>query len=456
MPIDIRRRKLQLSLKVMIIGMLIGLAWAGIQDWGLGRGYPYNTILCSPAVRFSDYVNLLRACAMSSPYREPFAIYFPGTYLFVHPLSRIDLTDGYMAVVTVILSMGILLLDYALRSMYALWSSRCVAAVALVLFSYSTWICFDRGNIEILMGLLAAITLFLWSRRRFVSATFVLGFAVCIKFYPILLFAVFIRRNYFRYLLFIPFLFLMVSLIGALVFSGSLLENFALWKKNFAFFQFYYLIQDGGLAGSASVWNLVKASFLTIDQLVWHLNPVSLSADIARLLAAYKIGFIALTAFLVYLVTFVETQFFRRVLLLLLLVTTSSPNGGDYKLVYINLALVLFILIPTRRKHDLWVAALLAFILVPKKEFFLTYLGVTDTGFRDVDIGVLVNPLCILMAGYLLILDCWRERIPHWSQKRIRVIFSPLRQFLRFRRSGETDISKAIARGQKKLAGRAF
>jgi hypothetical protein len=438
MPNDIRQKKLRVSLWIMALGMLLGLIWAGCQGWALGRGYPANTILSNPEYRFTDYLNFLRACAMSSPYREPYAIYFPGAYLCFRPVTWIDLADSYVAFVASILTVGILMLDAILREFLKKGFFRSLVALALVFLSYPIWICIDRGNIEMLLGLLVAVALVLLSQRRYALATIVLSLTICMKLYTILLLALFFRRAHYKYIVGAMILFGSVSLIALSTFSGSLRENYAAWRHNFTFYNQQYLIFNDGIAGSASVWNLLKATFLTFYQLTSTPNWGHLLAYITLLLSLYKVGFLLVTAFVVYTVTLVERQFFRRAVLLLLLITTAAPNGGDYKLVYIDLALVVFILIPSCRIHDLRIAGLLAFVLIPKKELFLGFLGPSDTHFLDVDIGVLLNPLCILIAGALLIHDCWRERVPQWGRKRALVLLSPLRNLILFGRSRRT------------------
>jgi len=101
----------------------------------------------------------------------------------------------------------------------------------------------------------------------------------------------------------------------------------------------------------------------------------------------------------------IEREFFRRVILVLLLNSMIVPSGGEYRLIYMNMALIILILLPRRRRHDLWATALLALVVIPKREIFLTALGMSDSGFYDIPLSILIDVPCMLTAMALLIKD---------------------------------------------------
>ena len=426
---DFRREKLRLSLGILAVGMLLGLGWAAWQGWGLGRTYPYNTILCYPKISYSDFTVHFLFSSLPSPYDDIYAIYLPGAYVFFRLLQSAGLAAALVGFVAIVYFAGTALQDFLLRPVVRKPILGGFVAVLLTLLSYPLLLCLDRGNIEVMMVVLIGAALALLERRYFAWAAFLICITVVMKLYPAVLLLLFLRKRHLDQIGWSILACGVVTVLCVFSFAHSLLENLALWRGNYAFYDHRYLIENDGLAGSASPWNLAKVVFLTVCGLGLGMKQAAVAAQIPLLLAGYKVVYLGLLAGAVFFVTFIEREFFRRALLLLLVVTTSAPNGGDYKLGFVHAALLLLILISTRRPHDFLATGLLALILIPKKELFLTYLGNTDTGFPDVNIGVLLNPLCLIAVTALLVHDGWRRRIPGWGARRFEGLVSPLRKW---------------------------
>jgi hypothetical protein len=78
-PSDFRRRKLAVILWIMGGGMLLALAWQSFQRFILGNGYPYNTFLFLPNIRFGDFSDTLFTARLPNPYFVPEMIEAPET-----------------------------------------------------------------------------------------------------------------------------------------------------------------------------------------------------------------------------------------------------------------------------------------------------------------------------------------------------------------------------------------
>jgi hypothetical protein len=425
---DTRLRKLRLALWIMGLGTLIALIWHGWQGWGLGRSYPYNTYLSIPQYRFSDFTDHLRASQQVCPYEgHVIGLYFPATYVLLRIFAI--LPDRLALAVFLCGSLlGLLILQVrAFREMLPGTGARMLAVLGLTFGSYAVTLCLDRGNIELSMALLVGGALMLCHRQRFGLAATLIGVTICLKLYTALLLVVFLRRHHLRHIVLPLVAFAVISYASLLTFYYPVAHSYALWQDNFRLYNQFYILFNFGLGGSSSPWNLCKIALLALDHWNWlhlHLDynrdPRAFAAAIYIRSAYYKsvlmVGLIGVVA----LVTFVEREFFRRLLLLLLLTPFASQSGADYRLLYFDIALVLLILLPGVRRHDFRVTALLALLLVPKKEFFLAFLGPTDTTFNDVSIGVLINPILALLAIALLMADAWVRRVPGWGMLRFR------------------------------------
>jgi hypothetical protein len=431
---DFRLRKLRVALWIMGLGTLVAILWHGWQGWGLGRDYPQNTYLYVHQSHFTDFTGVVEQSAFRCPYAHEFTFYFPATYVMFQPFVWLGERPSLWLYLLGTLLGTILIQRYILQSIITDPVRRIATALLLTGCSYAIVFSFDRANLELAMALLVGVALLLCRRHHFGWAVFLISITVCLKLYTILLLALFIRRRHFRYLVLPAIGCLVVSVLSLLTFSRPIGECLTLWRHNLASYHFLYMVADRGLAGSASPWNLVKIVFLTAHHLGWidlHLHPLSNGdhySDFFAALSPYYNGlFLGLLTPLVLCVTLIEREFFRRAVLLLLTISICAQAGADYKLLWVHVALLLLITLSTRRRLDWAAVILLASVLVPKKEIFLTYLGQTDTTYNDVSLGVVLNPLLILIAMVLLLRDSWQARSPGWATQRF---LSMWRQFI--------------------------
>ena len=428
---DFRQQKLWLALKIMGTGMILALIWHGIQGWVLGRSYPYNTFLYIPSERFSDFTYPVVYTTLPTPYLSRYADYFPLTYLilrfFIHLNARMVVLGFVLS-----FSFGIfLVLSKALRPVIDNGPKRLAAAAALMAFSYPFLFCLDRGNLEIILVLFVSLALLLFKDRRWHTGMASLLPAVCIKFYPILLMTLFIRPRHLLKLVGMVVAFFGIGILCVMTFTGTLLDNWQLWQNNLAFYHSAYVVGNGGLAGSASIWNTLKILVFTYLSFVpTEITIADLPGLIEQLYRTYVVLDLAWIGFIVAYTLLVEREFYRRAILFLLIASMAAPSGGDYKLLFAQIALVVFILLPTRRPRDLTILCCLAFVMVPKREVLLTYLGRTDSGAADISVAVLINPLLMVVAMVLLMMDGFQPGVWRHIGLRFRRLFHIFIRFL--------------------------
>jgi hypothetical protein len=438
---DHRWRKLRLALWILGLGTLVAVIWAGWQGWGLGRGYPANTYLYVHQSHFTDFTGVVEQSAFRCPYAHEFAFYFPATYVLFQPFVWLGERPSLLLYLFTVLLGTVLLQRHVLRPVVTGPAKLTCVVLLLTICSYAVVFSFDRANIELGMALLVGGALVLCRRLHFGWAVFLISITVCLKLYTILLLVLFIRRRHLRYLVLPACGCLVASLLSLLTFSRPPAICLALWRHNLTVYHFLYMVANRGLSGSASPWNLVKIVFLTADHfrlLDLHLHPLpngdhySLSFD--TLSKSYNGLFLVLLVALVFFVTFLEREFFRRAVLLLLFISICAQAGADYKLLWVQVALLLQIVLTTRRRFDRVAVGLMALVLVPKKEVLLTYLGQTDTTYNDVSIGVVLNPLLIMAVMVLLLADGWSRRLPGWGARRLEGMLHEMRDLTPWRR----------------------
>jgi len=425
-PPNFSSHKLRIALLIMAAGLLASIAFHLYQGYGLGRGYPYNTFLFRPEARFTDFYDVLTSTRNWDPY-STWSLYFPFTYVIFRPVE--------------LMPWGVALAAFFLTSLGGLWRwltsllqptlasrSRAALAGALLLgLAYPVLFCLDRGNIE--LGLFLLVAGFLtcaWRRRYWTSIAFLVP-AMCIKLYPAVLLALFLRRGRFKYAAVAGAACAVITFICLTTFQHSWREDLALWQRQLALFRHRYLILNGSMAGSANLWNPVKlVLFNTVDLATeGEENVIAVRTLIARVehaLPLYSLSMAILALLVTFHVSVVEREYWRKVVLLLLFMVMAPPGGADYKMVYLVGVLAAMIALPTRRRADLTIVALLAIVLIPKKFVFSPNI-VSDSLAADVSLAVLLNPTLMLAAVALLCRDGWahstaRGRALRWKLTR--------------------------------------
>ncbi len=410
----------------MGIGMLVALIWHGWQGWYLGKGYPYNTFLCEPAVRFWDFtLGILGFAQVSSPYGTIYSPYLPATYLAFRPFTWINSAEALFLFLSLTCVALMIAMFAALQPAFPDKWWRPVCGAAFLLLSYPVWFVIDRANIELLLAVLVAFALLCFRRRRFYLGLGCLFPAVCFKLYPLLLTVLLVRPRHLIKLFILPLWFLAVTIVCLASFAHDFKTDLGLLNQSLSLYNESYIIHNDGLAGSASPWNTLKGFLVACD------GPLTLEFR-RHLYHLYAWGAGSVLLLAIAFSVLIEREFFRRAVFLLLVMTLLVPSGSDYRLLYAGMALVTQILLPTQRRHDLLITGLLAFVAVPKKEIILPFLGPTDTNCLDVSAAIFINPPCLLAVVVLLFWDGVRQSPRRWMLLRFLGLIGAL-QRLAFR-----------------------
>ncbi len=427
-----RVKKLCTVLWILGLGMLAALIYHGWEGWVEKAGFPYNTFLFSPADRFADFTNLMKLARLPSPYTQ-LGNYPPTIYMILRFFGGWPTWEAgvlFIGLPTLALAF---LLGYALQPVVRNLALTVPATLLLMGCSYPLIFCLDRANIEIVMVFLIAAALLCFSRNHYSLGLAFLVPAICFKVYPVLLTALLIRKHQTHRVLIAGVAVVAITLYSFSTFSTTISENMTLTQMSLERYTHGYIINNLGLAGTASLWNMLKVvvySVITFIEYAFHTRILIYEQTVETAYGAYRFIYGLLAILVTLFAMFVERKFFRRVILLLLLMATSAPTGSDYRLLHVSVAMVCLMLLPMKRRHDFIALCLLAFATIPKREFIFTWLGMTDSGYADVSLGVLLNPLCIFTAMFLLIRDGFRQISSAHIRQRFIGIFQPALQFI--------------------------
>jgi hypothetical protein len=418
--IAFQRRKFALSLAIMAVGMLISLTWHGVQGWGRGLHYPYDTFLFLPGIRFNDFTYMTLDASRANPYEDPFTPYLPFACLFFRALSGIPYFFSLTAFLFVSLGGMFLLLVAVLDNIVVSPWMRVFMSLSFLALSYPVIISVDRANIEILLASGIAASLFFFSRNRYGTALLWLLPLASFKLYPALFFLLLLRQRKMRLIACAVLALPVVAFLSLIALALPLQTAMELYWRDLTLLNRVYVYENYALEGGASLWNAYKACLLWANHL-GLISPIDFSFDGAFIGTSFTI-YSCCTAFLAIVlacyVCLVEKEFLRCAMALLLYLSAATPFGGDYRLIYANIALVVLILLKTRRPLDFIILILLALTMVPKKEIILAFMGPTETGFADVSIQVILNPLFIFGALFLLLYDSRASFDWRWTKHR--------------------------------------
>ncbi len=425
---DFRRCKLTLALAIMAVGMVLALIAAAIEGWGLHRPYPSNTILFTPVDRFNDFSDMLADASRSNPYLDPFGLYLPLAWVVFRAFAMLP----YLFSLTLFLYLGsaglYLVLVAALRDTVKTPWPRILAALGLLALSYPVLITLDRANLEILLAGLVAAAVYFFGRARYGLGTLFLILGAGLKLYPALLAVLLLRQRRVGWLAIAALGFLASICLSFAVLNLPMETGFTYYARNLVFLKQAYILENYAIEGCASLWNVYKLALITAAHL-GLMPPVDFSYDrsfIAQSYTVYSVLMALLAAGLAVHVCLVEKEFLRCAAVLLLYLSISTPLGADYRLLYANIALIALVVLKTRRPYDLTTIVLLALVMVPKKEIFLTYAGHTESNTADVSIQAVLNPLLVTAALAFLVHDGVRLYDPGWTRVRWRRLLRSL------------------------------
>ena len=416
-----RRRKLTACLWIMGGGMLVAILWHGYQWLILGSRYPYNTFLFLSSVRFTDYTDTLATAILPNPYVSPDIPYLPFTWVVLRPVALAAADTSFIFFLFFSLGGLALLLSRVLAPIIPNPWARVGATYLLLGCGYPVLFCADRGNIELFLILLVAGALYYMGRARYFTAMLWLLPAICFKLYPALLLVFLVRQRKLRLTIGVLVAFVVITFASLGILSLSPQIVWHLYQRNMAYFSDFYVYENHSLEGAASIWNAIKVSLILAGQ-QGLIAPIDFTYDstfVHHAFAMYSAGMIFLVTTLALFAGVLEKEFQRGAAMLLLFFALGSPAGGDYRLIYAGMALVILVLATNRRRYDWWVLVLLALTMVPKKEIILGFAGRTESDYRDVSAQVVLNPLLVSVAILLLLIDSWRQRDLRWVRLRV-------------------------------------
>jgi hypothetical protein len=176
---DTRTRYANIISLIILIGFIAGIARNYIYGMYFKMGYPYNTFVFYPEVRFTDLTGLVEGCRNLNPYlTSNFSGQLPALNLVCSIFSIFpkNIYLGFYITITVIPFLCVA---------YNLTKDKICQPILnwtiIGLLNYPILFTLDRGNLEgIMFTVLALFTSLLYKQKYYKSAVF-LGLSIAIK-----------------------------------------------------------------------------------------------------------------------------------------------------------------------------------------------------------------------------------------------------------------------------------
>jgi len=392
---------------IMLIGFLSAFGYNCIQQFYFGYTYPYNTFLFLPAERFRDFFIILFLNKELNPYLDP--RYQSAMYPFLNFISYLlALIPKKMAFAIYLASTIIplwMVLYQRLRSIGMHRLENLLLTLIISICSYPMIFTLDRGNFE---GMLFSLVLLFWiffEKKSYWISAVLLSMSIAFKGFPLVFIIFFFSRNKLKYLFGTLVLASAFTIIPLFTFQGGFIENaqYILSGNNFNNWIFdEFLSNSLGIQRGPSVFTLLKITFIKFG-LIGFL-------DMAKVLKLYFIFAISIFIFISIYVLSKEQALWKKASFLTFSIILLPHLSGDYKLIYIFIPLIFFL---SERHSDPQFASffgiMFALLLIPKQYIFLNNI-LTDSGFRDVGIGVWLNPIMMIMFLIAIVMSNLKDR----------------------------------------------
>lgn len=373
---------------VVLAGLAAATAFHHINATVLGQGYPQSTFLFRPDDRFNDLVNSWQQARSPNPYFDRStaarATYFPLAYALLALTGNLapkTLIVAYLLLTYV--AVGLVVAGW-LRAKHALWRGdpRWPAVIAfsfiVAFLSYPLLFAVDRGNIDPLLMALIVGSLMLLDRDRPLAGAVVLALAVALKGYPLIVFALWLRRG--RVVAAVAggaFVLAFVVLPG-LAFDGGIhrtLEGLQLGLSTF---------KEGYIVGGSSAH--FSADWINAIRLL--AGQAGLSPRMAVVVTAYQVAATLLAAVLTLHAILVARPGARALLAVIVVMLTFPNVTNDYKLVLLLPVALAWVGEPSAGAwRDRLFAVAVGLLLIPKQYAFFSH--------SDASLSCAVSPLLV-------------------------------------------------------------
>jgi hypothetical protein len=360
--------------QIILLGFIAMVSYNFIASVYLGLGYPFNSFLFLPDNPFSDYYVLPVLNEYLNPYYGVVAygaLYFPFAYLFTYPCV------WFPHLFPILMNFGFVIAIYLFVAHYFSLqpinnSIRIMNAKNIFIIAFLTYpfLCaFERGNIEVILFIMMALSLYFYKRQHFYKSACLISLGAAMKLFPILMITIFLSDKKFKPVLFSIGMFFVLTAISLMCLQGGFYHNLmglvtAIHNTD----QTYSTMSIPSIAGWPGHWPSIE--LLTVFKLFYFkLRHTALSI---KAITVYHIATLLGFAVIALYIIFIEHSFWKKVMLIICAMLLFPILSFQYKLIYLYLPLAFFVneTRQSQQGHDNYYLVLFALMMVPASYFY--------------------------------------------------------------------------------------
>ncbi len=374
---------------------------------GLYRtGYPSNTFLFSPAARFTDFFNIYRGLKDFDIVHGSMTVtHFPFSllveYLFASAFPPV------LAFLLFTLIFVAFLIYYNYKFLYIktdqMESWKNILIISLC--SYPVLFCIDRGNSEPLVYMAIALFVYYYLRHNNLNVLF-LSFAISMKVFPAVFLVLYLKNKKYREITATIIISVIITVIPLYLMKGSLVENINAFSHHLNTYNQAYVI---GMPGVACGLGFGHSLFGIIRLFSQYCMSDFYFNNASALMKGYMLFSMVYISLIALYIMFVEKIFWKQIALLVFSFNLLPYVSADYKLLHLFIPLLLFINAEEKSDHDLLYVVLFGLLMIPKAYFLFPEIR-SDSGFADISISIIVNPILMLIFSLIIIREGFLEK----------------------------------------------
>lgn len=391
--------KIRYFIYFVLTGVGIAVIYHLILSFVFDLGFPWNTFLFKPHIRFSDLTDSITAVSSLNPYytkTNGVNAYFPFTYILLSIFNNVSSGTAVFAfiIISVFLMMAAL---FTYQHTVLKSNTYPITLLWALLLSYPSLFSLDRANLDSWIAPLEAIfVLLLNTRSRWLGAVF-LATAIAFKGYPAALLLLAIAERHFFLAIFTAGLALILNIISLYLFVGNFSDNLLGFCIGLRDYKNLYIIGTWSANYSADFYNAIR-SLATISApkvfLHWY--------NIATLIFAGIASFYIL---------FVRPSRWQSVMTACLIILIFPNVSNDYKLLSLLPGALLLLSAAANGEREKLALFCLCLLMVPKQYVY----------FNGLTISVYLTPVIILVLTLTTIYDkkAWMRLLQKLSRRSI-------------------------------------
>lgn len=406
-----RHTKIRFISKTIVIGFAIAVFYHYIMGTYLGKQYPLSSFLYYPGTKFSDFTGMVGFIKELNPYRSDvwsYGVYYPLGELFFFPFTHLKVVNiALLVFLGIFFTCWLFFIIKNFSQTNQLDNFRDTFVISLM--SYPLLFTIDRANVELYTFLfLLGFAYFYSSLNKYQSlfALVCLSLAISMKPFPAIFLVLLASEKKWKNILYVFIFTALITIFSLLCFQGSILENIQGLRRNQAIFVENYAIGSSGWHYGVSLFGFIKVIAAFVLKVSNHLGIVSSSESdaqiffnwVSQLLNAYSVLSIIMVGLVTLYIFTKEKIYWKKLALLVFLMNVIPPVSFDYRLLNLFIPLAFFINESKSSKFDFVYLLLFSLLLIPKNYFIIP--AMTD---RGLSVGVVINPLLILIFGFLII-----------------------------------------------------